>query len=84
MDVEPAGDLRAEINYGNHPTTELHAEAIRANIIEDIVYGRGLVFRRSFVTEIHDLWVSPLGVVEGRKLRIIHDLAFTGSATARA
>ena len=40
--------------------------------------GRAFAFKRSSVSDIRGLRVSPLGAVEGRKLRIIHDLTFAG------
>ena len=40
--------------------------------------GRALAFKRSSVSDTRGLRVSPLGPVEGRKLRIIHDLTFAG------
>ena len=40
--------------------------------------GRAVAFKRSSVSDIRGLRVSPVGTVEGRKLRIIHDLTFAG------
>ena len=40
--------------------------------------GRTLAFKRPSVSDIRGLHVSPLGAVEGRKLRIIQDLTFVG------
>ena len=79
VDVAPGGDLQAEIAYyGNHPSSESHTEAICAKIVQDVVNGRAVAFKRSSVSDIRGLRVSPVGAVEGRKLRIIHDLTFAG------
>ena len=76
--VAPGGDLQAEITYGNRPSSESHTGAIRANIVQDVVNGRALVFKRSSVSDICGVRVSPLGAAEGRKLCINHDLTFAG------
>lgn len=78
VNVKPGGHLQAEIDYGNHPSTEGHADTIRAKVVQDVANGRALVFNRASAHEIRRLRISPLGVVEGRKLRIIHDLTFAG------
>ena len=79
VDVAPGGYLQAEIAYyGNHPSSESHTEAICAKIVQNVVNGRALAFKRSSVSDIRGLRVSPVGAVEGRKLRIIHDLTFAG------
>ena len=72
--------MQTEIAYGNHPSSESHTGAIHAQIVQDVVNGRSLAFKRSFVSDIRGLRVSPRGAVEGRKLRIIHDLTFAGDA----
>ena len=77
VDVAPSGDLQAEIAYyGNHPSSESHTEAICAKIVQDVVNGRAVAFKRSSVSDIRDLRDSPVGAVEGRKLHINHDLTF--------
>ena len=76
--MAPGGDLQAEIAYGNHPSSESYAGAIRAKIVQDAVNGRTLVFKRSSISDIRGLSVSPLGAVEGTELRIIHNLTFAG------
>ena len=40
--------------------------------------GRALVFKRPSVSDVRGLRVAALGAVEGRKLRIIHDLNIAG------
>ena len=70
--------LEEEIAYDNHPSSESHTGAIGAKIVQDVVNGRALVFKLSFVSDIRGSRFSPLGAVEGRKLRIIHDLTFAG------
>ena len=40
--------------------------------------GRAFTFKRLSISDICGLHISPLGAVEGRKLRIIGDLTFTG------
>ena len=79
VDVAPGGDLRAKLPCGNHPSSESHTGAIRAETVQDVGNRRVLAFKRSFVSDIGDLHVSPLGAVEARKLRIIHDLTFAGN-----
>ena len=78
VDVAPGGDSQAQIAYGNHPSSESHTGVIHGKIVQDIVNGRALAFKRSSVSDIRGLRVSPLGTVEGRELRIIHDLTFAG------
>ena len=81
VDVAPSGDLQAEIvHYGSHPSSESHTGAICAKIVQDVVNGRAVAFKHSSVSDIHGLHVSPVGAVEGRKLRIIHDLTFAAHA----
>ena len=81
VDVAPGGDLQPEIAYyGSHPSSESHTEAICAKIVQDVVNGRAVAFKHLSVSDIHGLHVSPAGVVEGRKLRIIHDLTFAAHA----
>ena len=78
VNVTPGGDLQEEIAYDNHPSSESHTGAIRAKIVQDVVIRRALAFKRLSVSDIHGVRVSPLGSVEGRKSRIIHDLTFPG------
>ena len=78
VDVAPSGNLQAENAYGNHPGSESHTTVIRAKIVQDIMNGRALAFKRSSVFDIRGLRVSPLGTVESKKLRIIQDLTFAG------
>ena len=47
--------------------------------MSDVVLGRALVFDVRFLHEISGLRVSPLGVVEEPKFRIIHDLTFAAA-----
>ena len=68
LDVAPDGDLQAEIAYGNHLSSESHTRAVRAKIVQDSVNRRAFAFKRSSVSDIRGLRVSPLGAVEGRKL----------------
>ena len=51
---------------------------IRAKLVQDVVNGRALAFKRSSVSDISGLCVSPLRAVDSRKLRIIYDLTFAG------
>ena len=78
VNVAPGGDFQAEIAYDNHSSSGLHTGAIRANIVQDIMKRRVLSFNLSSVSDIRGLRISPLGAVEGRKLRIIHNLTFAG------
>ena len=55
-----------------------HTGVIRAKIFQDVVNGRTLALKRSSVSNIRGLRVTPLGAVEIRKLRIIYDLTFAG------
>ena len=80
VDVAPGSYLQAGIAYGNYSIFESHTGAIRAKIVQNVVNGRALAFKRSSVSDIRNLRVSRLGIVEGRKLRIIHDLTFAGNA----
>ena len=63
----------SKINVRYHPSSESRTGAIWANIVQD---ERALVFKYSSVSNIRGSYVSPLGTVEGRKLRIIHNLTF--------
>ena len=76
VDVALGGDLQAEIACGNHPSPESHTGAIRAKIAQGLVDGLALMSKRLSVSDIGSLRVSPLDTVEGKKLRIIHDLTF--------
>ena len=72
----PGVVLKTEIAYGNHSNSESRTEAIRAKVVQDVVNGRALAFKRSSVSGIRGLRVPLLDVVEDRKLRIIHELTF--------
>ena len=78
VDVAPGGNLQAEIAYGNHPSSEPQTRAIHAKIVQDVVNGCTLVFKRPSVSNIRGLRASPLGAAEGRKLRTIRDFTFAG------
>lgn len=82
-DVAPGGCLGDEIKYGNHPSTANHAAFNTEKIISDVVLGRALVFDAQLIREILGLRVSPLGVVEEPKFRIIHDLTFAAGMRLR-
>ena len=82
VDVTQGGDFQIQTEYGTHPSSESHTVgAIRAKIV--LVSGRALAFKRSSVSDIPGLRVSPLSAVEGRKLRIIYDLMFAGMGIVR-
>lgn len=86
VDVEDGGCLRDELAYGNHSGILPHTTPILDKIVSDVVVGRALVFDINFVHEILGLRVSPLGVVQEPKFRIIHYLTFAAarrSATAK-
>ena len=74
VDVALGGDLQAEIACGNPPSPESHTGTIRAKIAQDLVNGLALMSKRLSISDIGSLRVSPLDTVEGKKLRIIHDL----------
>ena len=81
VDVHKGGDLHAELLYENHPSSGLHSSPIHEKIVSDVIDGRAIVFKRQFAHDIIGFRVSPLGVVEQPKLRIIHDLTFDGSGS---
>lgn len=72
------GCLEAEVAHGNHSSILAHTSKIMDKIVSDVMLGRALVFDTQFINEILDLnlRVSPFGVVEEPKFRIIHDLTF--------
>ena len=73
VDVVLGNDVQAGIRYGNPPSSESRTGVICANIVQD---GCALAFKHPSVSDIRGSDVSPLGAVEGRQLRIIHDLTF--------
>ena len=79
VDVRPGGNLDEELAYRNHPSVRAHTDRIAEKIISDVVLGRAIVFDIKFVREVLGLRVSPLGVVEEPKFRIIHDLTFASA-----
>ena len=79
VDVETGGCLEAEVAYGNHSSILAHKPKIMDKIVSDVVLGRALVFDVQFIREILGLRVSPVGVVEEPKFRIIHDLTFAAA-----
>ena len=76
--VAPGGDFQAGITYAAITLSPSHTRAIRAKDFQDVVNGGALAFKHLSVSYIFSLHVSPLGAVEGRKLRIIHDLTIAG------
>ncbi|CAB1096713.1 unnamed protein product [Ectocarpus sp. CCAP 1310/34] len=48
-------------------------------IVSDVTLGRALVFDVQFIRESLGVRVSPLGVVDDPKFRIIHDRTFTAA-----
>ena len=77
--VAAGGCLEAEVAYGNHSSISAHTSKIMDKIVSDVTLGRALVFDTRFIHEILGLRVSPLGVVEEPKFRIIHDLTFAAA-----
>ena len=51
VDVEPGGNLRTEMAYDNHPSSESHTGAVRAKIVPNVVNGHALTLKRSFVSD---------------------------------
>ena len=45
--------------------------------MSDVLLGRAVVFDAELIREVQGVRVSPLGVVDEPKFRIIHDLTFT-------
>ena len=76
VDVAPGGGLDAELSYGNHPCVLPHLQQILEKIVSDVLLGRAVVFDAEFIREVQGVRVSPLGVVDKPKFRIIHDLTF--------
>ena len=79
VDVATGGCLEQEVAYGNHSSITSHTHKIMDEIVSDVVLGRALVFDVRFINDILGLRVSPLGVVEEPKFRIIHDLTFAAA-----
>ena len=77
VDVAPGGDLDAELSYGNHPSVLPRQQQIREKIVADVLLGQAVVSDAEFIREVQGVRVSPLGVVDEPKFRIIHDLTFT-------
>jgi len=79
VDVQAGGCLTDEMAYGNHSSARAHTQQIVDKIVSDVILGRALVFDVAFIREILGLRVSPLGVVEEPKFRIVHDLTFAAA-----
>ena len=75
----PDGHFRDEVDHGNHPSVRGHAHDTAKKVVTGVIAGRTPVFNQNFVHEIHGIRLSPLGVVEEPKLRIIYDLTFARS-----
>ena len=56
-----------------------HAEDNAKKVVNGVVKGHSLVINANLIHEIQVIRLSPLGVVEEAKFRIIHDLKFAGS-----
>lgn len=84
VDVKDGGNIEAELAYGNQSSVAPHSSKILEKTISDVVLGRALVFDVKFIREILGVRVSPLGVVDEPKFRIIHDLTFSAGAEVRS
>ena len=74
VDVGPGGDLRHEIEYGNHSSAKKYEKEGRGEVIADVVRGRALVCLLEQAEVIRGLRISPVGMVEEKaKRRIVHD-----------
>ena len=69
-------DLTAALRHGNHPSAAKHMPLIWKKIADDVRRQRCLIIDREAARSIRGLRVSPLGVVETHKARIINDLSF--------
>lgn len=76
-DVRPKDLDDIELEYGNHQSATNHKKLIWEKATEDVRMGRAIPFEARRAPAIRRLRISPLGVVHGSKLRIIHDLSFS-------
>lgn len=65
-----------ELEYGNHQSTTQHDELIWKKVLANVRIGRAIPFEAWRALEIKHLRISLLGMVQGSKPRIIHDLSF--------
>ena len=73
----PGGDLRHEIEYGNHSSAKKYEKEMKGEVIADVVRGRALVFPLEQAEVIRGLRISPVGVVEEKAMRrIVRDMTF--------
>ena len=73
VDVADARNLQDELEYGSHSSIQAHTAQTMDKIVSDVIFGRTLVFKAKLINETLGLRVSPLGVVEEPKFRIIND-----------
>lgn len=68
--------MQASLYCGNHPSTVPRSRRLRSKRISVVVNGRAILFDMNRAAEIRRLPISPFGIVEELKFRIIHYLSF--------
>ena len=78
--MEGNTDIGAPLAYSNPLSVAPHSDIILAKIIDEVRFGRSIIFPRNEAHTIPNLRMSPLAVVVyPSKTRIIHDLTFSSS-----
>lgn len=69
-------DLRQELAYRNHRSVHKYKGDMLRKAISDVALGRAMVLKAKKVERMDGLRISPVEVVEKKKVRVIHDLSF--------
>ena len=79
VDVALGGNLVEELEYGNHPGVRHRAEVTAKKVVTDVVRVLRWCSTRLLFRKIRGVRLPPVkSVVKEPKLRIIHDLTFSG------
>lgn len=80
-EIQTEGDLESELTYGNIRRVAKCGGEVLTKATVDIGPGRAIVFPVTRAKDILGLRIPLVGVAVKKKLRIIHDLSFSGDGS---
>lgn len=69
-------NLIPALEYGNHRSVDDHLPQVWEKLFDDVRRNRCIILKKVNATEVRGIRVAPLGVVPGKKVRIINDYSF--------
>lgn len=82
-EMQTEGNSKNELAHRNYRSTTKYWGEVLTKAVTNVALGRAKVFSVVQAKEIVRLWISPVGMMEKKNLRDIHNLTFRSGVTVR-